>query len=443
MSDELDGTATLVTGAGAGPTVTGAAASLAQAPTVPRQCPHLTDFDPLAPAEIEDPYPSWDTARAQAGVVYVPKLDRYLALSYEAVREVLRNTAQLSSRDIPDVGEVPADLRDRLPNGYPLQPEALINCDGERHTTIRRITQQAFTIPRVNAMESTIRELANRLIDAVQPAGQLDLVNDFAAPLSTIVLARMLGVPDAEALRFREFSDTIIGLTTLVMSTERRRDLTLAAADFNDYATALVRQRREDPQNDLITALWQARDPDSDATLTELAVISIVSQLIVAGHETTATLITNTVWLLLEQRARWAALLSDRSQVAPALEESLRRMAPIKHLQRTALTDVEIDGVMVPQGARVFVGYGAANTDPEAFAAPREFTPGRADEQAHLAFGRGKHFCLGAPLARLEARLALECLLDRLPGLGLSSTHPPEHRAALSVFTFARLPLRF
>ena len=228
-----------------------------------RACPHLADFDPLAPEEIQDPYPGWDAARAQAGVVYVPKLDRYLAVSYEAVREVLRNTEQLSSRDIPDVGEVPAELRYRLPNGYPLQPEALINCDGERHTTIRRITQQAFTIPRVNAMESTIRALADELVDAVEAARRLDLVADFAAPLSTIVLARMLGVPDTEAARFRQFSTTIIGLTTLVMSAQRRRELTLAAADFNDYATALVRQRRDDPRDDLITALLQARDPDS------------------------------------------------------------------------------------------------------------------------------------------------------------------------------------
>ncbi len=113
----------------------------------------------------------------------------------------------------------------------------------------------------------------------------------------------MLGVPDAEAASGSvEFSTTIIGLTTLVMSAERRRELTLAAADFNDYATALVRQRRDDPRDDLITALLQARDPDSQATLSELAVISIVSQLIVAGHETTATMIANTVWLLLEDR---------------------------------------------------------------------------------------------------------------------------------------------
>jgi len=272
---------------------------------------------------------------------------------------------------------------------------------------------------------------------------RLDLVADFAAPLSTIVLARMLGVPDAEAPRFREFSTTIIGLTMLVMSAERRRELTLAAADFNDYATALIRQRREDPRDDLITALLQARDPDSDATLSELAVISIVSQLIVAGHETTATMIANTVWLLLEQRARWTAVLNDRSLVAPVLEESLRRMAPIKHLQRTTLQPVEIDGVIVPPGSRLLVGYGAANADPAVFAEPRQFSLDRADEQPHLAFGRGKHFCLGAPLARLEGRLALECLLDRQPGLELGSEHPPERTAALSVFTFARLPLRF
>ncbi len=118
-------------------------------------------------------------------------------------------------------------------------------------------------------------------------------------------------------------------------------------------------------------------------------------------------------------------------------------MAPIKHLQRTTLQEVEIDGVIVPEGSRVLVGYGAANTDPAAFAAPRTFSLARADGQPHVAFGRGKHFCLGAPLARLEGRVALECLLNRLPGLELGSEHPPERAAALSVFTFARLPLRF
>jgi cytochrome P450 len=405
-------------------------------------CPHLEGFDPLSPADIDDPYPSWEDARARAGVVYVPLINRYVAVSYAAVREVLSNTEQLSSRDIPDVGQVPPELRDRLPDGYPLQAEALINCDGRRHTTIRKLTQQAFTMSRVNAMTGEIARIAEDLAGAMAARDEVDLVADFAGPLSTIVLARMLGVPDAEADRFREFSTTIIGLTTLVMDPERRRELTLAAADFNDYATALIAQRRREPREDLISALLAARDPDSDDTLSELAVVSIVSQLIVAGHETTATLISNAAWLLLDRRERWDAVRADRSLVEPALEETLRRMAPIKHLQRTARTDVVIDGVRVPKGARLLIGYGAANADPEAFEEPMDFRLDRSGDQPHLAFGRGKHFCLGAPLARLEGRLALERLLDTLPGLRLDPARPPERARALSVYTFAKLPLR-
>ena len=414
----------------------------AEAAPAGRVCPHLPAFDPLSDAEIEDPYPSWSEARAEAGVVYVPRIDRYVAISYGAVREVLSNTEQLSSRDIPDVGEVPADLRDRLPDGYPLQTQALINCDGARHTTIRRLTQQAFTVGRVNAMEPEIAELARGLADRMEGRAAVELVGDFAAPLSTIVLARMLGIPDAEAGRFRDFSDTIIGLTTLVMSAERRHELSVAAADFDDYVSELVADRRAAPGDDLISALLAARDPDSDETLSGRTVISIISQLIVAGHETTATLIANAVWLLLERRERWAALLADRALVEPALEEALRRQAPIKHLQRTAREDVVIDGVTVPAGARLLVGYAAANTDPAAFADPLEFRLDHSAEEPHVAFGRGKHFCLGAPLARLEARIGLECLLDRFPGLALDPTDPPSRARALSVFTFARLPLR-
>jgi cytochrome P450 len=403
-------------------------------------CPHLDEFDPLNAAEIADPYPSWDVARRQAGVVYVPKIGRYVAVSYEAVREVLMNTEQLSSRGIPDVGEVPEDMRDRLPDGYPLQSPALINCDGARHTTIRKLTQQAFTIPRVTAMEPEIRTLAADLLDAVADRPAFDLVADFAGPLSTIALARTLGVPDEQASRFRDFSDTIIGLTTIVMSDHRRRDLTRAAADFNDYANALVQERAEHPRDDVITALLAASDPDTGERLPRPSVVSIISQLIIAGHETTATLIGNTAWLLLSRRERWETVYDNRALIAPTLEESLRRMAPIKHLQRIALEDVTIDGIAVPAGATILVGYGAANADPAVSAAPLEFDLEREDAR-HLAFGHGKHFCLGAPLARLEGALAIEALLDHFPHLGLDPDDQPERVAALSVFSFSRLPV--
>ena len=147
------------------------------------------------------------------------------------------------------------------------------------------------------------------------------------------------------------------------------------------------------------------------------------------------------LWLLLEDRARWERVRADRSLVPAAIEESLRRMAPIKHLTRTVTEDVELEGVTIPKGARILVGFGAANTDPEHFPDPLAFDLDRPTNPPHLAFGRGTHFCLGAPLARLEARIALECLLDRVPELRLSAGDRPQRARALSVYAFARLPL--
>jgi cytochrome P450 len=400
-------------------------------------CPHLHDFDPLDADVVDDPYPTWDEVRRRAPVVYVPQIDRYLAVSYDAVRSILRDTAQLSSHDVIELGEVPAELRHRLPHGYPIQYPALINTDPPRHTFLRRLAQQAFTNARVKAMEPVIREVADGLVDDLD--GDVELVADFAVPLSAIVLCRMLGVPATEAQRFRGFAQVIVELTSMGTTPARRLELTHAAADFHDYVAALVDERRADPRDDLFTALLQAKDPDGSA-LSDPSIVSIVAQLIVAGHETTSTLIGNMVWLLLEDRDRWEEVLADRGLVPAAVEESLRRMAPIKHLTRTATRNVEIDGVTVPAGARILVGFGPANTYPEHFPDPLRFDLHRSADSPHVAFGRGTHFCLGAPLARLEAQVALECLLERLPDLRLSGERPQRVRA-LSVYAFARLPL--
>jgi cytochrome P450 len=404
-------------------------------------CPHLDGFDPLDADVIDDPYAAWDDIRHRAPVVYIPLIDRYLAVSYDAVRSILRDTAQLSSHDVIELGEVPEALRDRLPHGYPIQYPALINTDPPRHTFLRKLAQQAFTVGRVKAMEPEIRAVATGLIDGFAGDGEVELVADYAVPMSAIVLCRMLGVPAGEAARFRGFARVIVELTSMGTSPERRVELTHAAADFHDYVAGLVEERRAHPRDDLFTALLHAEDPDDGAVLTDPSVISIVAQLIVAGHETTATLIGNMVWLLLRDRDRWEEVRADRRLVPAAVEESLRRMAPIKHLTRTATRDVEIEGVTVPRGARILVGFGAANTDPEHFPDPLRFDVHRAGGSPHVAFGRGTHFCLGAPLARLEGQVALECLLDRVPDLRLSDAEAPERVRALSVYAFSRLPL--
>ena len=284
-------------------------------------CPHLDGFDPLAAEVVDDPYPAWDEVRRRAPVVYVPLIDRYLAVSYDAVRSILRDTAQLSSHDVIELGEVPAELRHRLPHGYPIQYPALINTDPPRHTFLRKLAQQAFTVGRVKAMEPAIRDVAMGLIDDFDQDGEVELVAEYAVPLSAIVLCRMLGVPAGEAPRFRAFARTVVELTSMGTSAERRVELTHAAADFHDYVAGLVGARREDPRDDLFTALLQARDPEDGSVLPELSVVSIVAQLIVAGHETTATLIGNMVWLLLHDRRRW----EDVRRIAASCRRRSRR----------------------------------------------------------------------------------------------------------------------
>ena len=291
----------------------------------------------------------------------------------------------------------------------------MLNRDGDDHRRLRRLVTKAFTPKMVEQLRPRIQELADDLLDRVEGRRSMDLSADYAFPLPITVIAELLGVADADQSRFKEWSDAII---TPAIGPEAMERFFERMGEFVEYLTALFAARRADPQHDLVSALLAARD-EEDA-LTEEELFGTVVLLIVAGHETTVGLIGNAVLNLLTHPEQLELVRSDASLIPGAVEEMLRFEGPVERaLNRWAAADVELGGQTIRKGDLVIVILGAADRDPDRFPDPDRLDVQREDTR-HLAFGRGSHYCLGAPLARLEAEIALETLFRRFPGLRLA-----------------------
>jgi cytochrome P450 len=291
----------------------------------------------------------------------------------------------------------------------------MLNRDGDDHRRLRRLVTKAFTPRMVEQLRPRIQEIADGLIDAVESRGSMDLSAEYAFPLPITVIAELLGVPQADQDRFKEWSDAVI---TPAIGPEALERFFGQMGEFVEYLTDLFAARRADPQDDLVSALLAARD-EEDA-LTEEEVFGTVVLLIVAGHETTVGLIGNAVVNLLSHPEQLELVRADASLLPAAIEEVLRYEGPVERtLNRWAATDVELGGQTIRRGELVIAIVGAADRDPDRFEDPDRLDVRRGDTR-HLAFGRGSHYCLGAPLARLETEIALETLFRRLPGLRLA-----------------------
>jgi cytochrome P450 len=291
----------------------------------------------------------------------------------------------------------------------------MLNRDGDDHRRLRRLVTKAFTPKRVEELRPRIQAIADGLIDAVEPRGAMDLSADYAFPLPITVIAELLGVPADDQDRFKEWSDAIISPALAPEDMERFFE---QMGEFVGYLTDFFEQRRAAPTDDLVSALLAARD-ESDA-LSEQELFGTVVLLIVAGHETTVGLIGNAVLNLLERPDQLALLRADPTLIPGAVEEILRFEGPVERsLNRWAATDVELGGQSIHKGDLVIPILAAAGRDPARFPEPDRLDVTRKDTR-HLSFGRGSHYCLGAPLARLEAEIALETLFRRLPELRLA-----------------------
>ncbi len=330
-------------------------------------------------------------------------------------------------------------LRDGGPEPDERVNENLLSKDGDDHRRLRRLVTKAFTPRIVEQLRPRIQEIADDLVDRVADRGRMELVDDYAFPLPITVIAELLGIPAEDQGRFRVWSNTFV---LPPITPELQEQAVRHTQEFVEYLDALFARRRAEPAEDLVSALVLAEDAGDHLSENEL--YSMVVLLIVAGHETTVSLITNAVLALLSNPDRLAELRADLSLLPSTVEELLRYDSPVERgITRWAATDVELGGQLIARGDFVIPVIGAANRDGERFPEADELNLARADSK-HVGFGRGPHFCLGAPLARLETEIALETLLRRLPGLRLAISPDDLYWRPIPIFrSLASLPVEW
>ena len=363
-----------------------------------------------------DPYAVFEAMRRNDPVLRQPGFDGetmiWFVTRYEDVAAMLVDERFV--RD-PRLALTREELGPPPPSAIEAIDTHMLNRDGEDHRRLRRLVTKAFTPRMVEQLRPRIQAIADELLDAVEGRGAMDLSAEYAFPLPITVIAEMLGVPIADQDRFRTWSDAIV---TPAIAPEELERFFEQMGEFVAYLQALFAERRAEPADDLISGLLRARDEGDELSEDEL--FGTVVLLIVAGHETTAGLIGNAVLNLLAHPDQLALVREDPGLLPGAIEELLRFEGPVERtLNRWATTDVEHDGQTIRRGELVILVLNAADRDPERFPEPDRLDVTRTDLR-HLAFGRGSHYCLGAPLARLEAEIALETLFRRLPALRLA-----------------------
>jgi len=319
---------------------------------------------------------------------------------------------------------------------------SLITVDPPFHRQLRGLVTQAFTPRAIAAMEPRIREIVNEQLDLVIASGQMDVINDLSYPLPVIVIAEMLGVPSTDRADFKRWSDAVVAVDPNdpeLVNSQARRETPPEFEEMTRYFTTMIEQRRQQPQDDLISQLIVAQLDGRHLTHDEL--LGFCTLLLIAGNITTTSLLSNAIWCFDEQPEAWAQLRTDPSLVPAAVEEVLRYRSPVKALFRIASQDTEIGGQPIKAGALLMPWIGAANHDPAQFVDPEHFDITRAPNR-HLAFGHGVHFCLGAPLARLEVRVALEEMARRMETVRIA---PDTQLEPLKSFMYGlkRLPVVF
>jgi cytochrome P450 len=376
-----------------------------------------------------NPYPVYQALREHSPVHYVSipanpssGLDRPIwawgLLKYHDVYTALRDHETFSSGS-PVAGQF----------GPPL---VLIQDDPPRHTRFRRIVNKAFTLKRVEALEPWITKIADELLDHIGNQ-EADMVDAFTVPLPMRVIARLMGIPEEDYATFKRWSDAFLS-TVGADRDDRMRNVQDMVAYFGQMAVA----RRTQGADDLITALVEAEIEGE--SLQDWEILGFCILLLIAGNETTTNLLGNLLNLLVDRPDLWQQLRNDRSLGETVIEETLRYESPVQRLFRTATRDLEFSGVNITKGDRITIFYGAANRDAAEFPNPDEFRLDR-DLRNHVAFGMGIHYCLGAPLARAEARIALNAFLDRFPHLTRGRAPAIRQTATPIVFGFSQLPL--
>ncbi len=368
-------------------------------------------FDPRDKATIADPFPAFRALREHAPVYWCAPLRGHMLTRHAEVRPLLGDARLSADRITPFANALNPPERRGAAALIDMLTRWAVFVDPPDHTRIRRLLNAGFTPRAIDRLAPGIRLVVDRLLDGVVGKGRMDLIGDFAYPLPATVIAILVGAPARDIDLFKKWSDDLAAFVGSAVTRPQRRETAAAAArDMARYFRDLVAERRARPGNDIIDDLIAARDGGGALTEDELVATSVL--LLFAGHETTTHLIANGMLALLNHPGELEALRANPALMPRAVEEMLRYDGPVMALTRVAREDIEIAGSRIPAGDLLFLMVNSANRDPAAFADPDVFKCER--DAANLAFGFGPHYCLGAPLARLEARIAVAELLRRL-----------------------------
>lgn len=400
--------------------------------------PIPADFNPLSPEFQANPYPFYDLLRAHMPRFFWETWRMWFFTRYEDCAALLRDNRfgheilNYATREELGWGDVPEN---QLPLTEVTRSWMLFR-DPPTHTRLRGLVHKAFTPRMVERLRERIQTRADQLIDAALAKGSMDVIADLAFPLPVSVIAELLGVPPEDMDDFQRWSRALAFTLELTDDPAVYEVGAVNAQEFAAYMRGQVADRRRAPQDDLLSGLIAA-EAEGDQ-LTEQELIATCLLLLLAGHETTINLIGNGIYALLTHPDQWAKLKANPALSKSAVEECLRYDSPVQMTTRIALRDVEYDGVTIQRGQQIALLFGAANHDPAKFNQSDVFDITR-DPNPHMAFGNGIHFCLGAPLARLEGQIALETVARRLPDLRLAGD--PTRRNTYVLRGFRELPV--
>ena len=373
-------------------------------------------FDPTSDSQLADPYPAYQQMRAQCPVLHDRDLDIWVVTRHDDVVRVVHDAETFSSESAVRVSSGPEsdDVKQVLAEGWSLTPN-LTESDGEEHTRLRVAVNRVFTPRRVTELEPFIQATAEELIERFAASGSTDVIENYAWPLPLVVMAQILGVPSEDVPLLRQWSSNWLRLSVGTGPQAERVEWARDVVTMQHYVMALLRDTSRD-DGSLISSLAQYGDENR---LDMVELMRIVMNLIIAGHVTVTRAIGNGLVTLLENPQQLAALRSGEASVEAMVEETLRFESPVQGLFRTVTRETELGGKHLVPGDRVMVHWGSANRDGCVIEDPDEFALRSRPGRQQLAFGRGIHACLGAALARLQLRVAIPLLFDRLPGLRL------------------------
>ena len=384
-------------------------------------------FDPISEAYIRNPAGSLREARDSVPVFFSEKMQCWVFSRYADVQAALMDFETYSNATLA-AAPVPEEFQDRVPTDF--FAKSFNAMDPPEHNPVRKLGHSGFTRDKLGGYAEPIARAADELIEGFRADGRCELMHAFCHELSHRTIADMLGLPASDIPRLKQLAEDLPRAFTdhlTPMGPEERRERWSRIADLRDYFRGVIAQRRQSKTDDFTSMLVHATDETGAPFLTDDRIITHMTELVFAGTDTTANLIASAVLLLDRNPEQLQALQADFSLVDNTIEEVLRMRGSVNGLFRKLTRAIEIHGHAIPAGALVYLAIASCGQDARQFERPEVFDIARRDANQHVAFGRGRHLCIGAPLARMEARIALRALYEKLPGLRLAPGQTLEH----------------